>query len=235
MKIFLFAALLAVAAAGGVYQKDPYAKDGYQSMNYGQDYKKDNKQDYSMDYNQNKKDYAPDDYNVPTPYHFAYEVKDGPSYNDFGQKESGDGYGNVKGSYFVYLPDGTTQTVTYKADSYGYVADVQYTGEPKYGDNYAPAPYKGAPSYPPPTPSYKAEYPPSYPTTPYMKDKYPPTYPSTPYMKDKYPTTYPSTPYMKDKYPPTYPSTPYMSDKYPTPSTYPVPPYNNVYTAPRKY
>nr|AIE17396.1 cuticular protein [Daphnia carinata] len=214
MKIFLFAALVAVAAAGGVYDKDPYAKggyqpmsydkgsyakDGYQSMSYGQDYKKDNKQDYNMDYNQDKKGYStPDYYPVPTPYNFAYKVKDDYTYNNFGQQESGDGYGNVKGSYYVYLPDGTTQTVNYKADSYGYVADVQYTGEPKYDDKYGMAPYKGASSYPPtsykgassytpPTPSYKPEYPPMYPPTQYM-DKYPT--PSA-YSSDSYKNDYP--------------------------------------------
>ncbi|XP_032792304.2 adhesive plaque matrix protein [Daphnia magna] len=220
MKIFLFAALLAVAAAGGAYRKDPYAKDGYQSMNYGQGYKKDNKQDYSMDYNQNKKGYStPDYYQVPTPYDFAYKVTDEASYNDFGHQESGDGYGNVKGSYFVYLPDGTTQTVNYKADSYGYVADVQYTGEPKYGDNYAPAPYKGAPSYPRPTPSYKAV--PSYPP-PTPSYKAAPSYP-------------PPTPSYKPQYPPTYPTTPYMMDKYPAPSTYPMPPNKNIYEKTKRY
>ncbi|KAI9561680.1 cuticular protein [Daphnia sinensis] len=89
MKIFLLAALVAVAAAGGVYDKDSYAKDGYQSMSYGQDYKKDNKQDYNMGYNQDKKGYsAPDYYDVPTPYEFAYKVKDDYTYNNFGQQES---------------------------------------------------------------------------------------------------------------------------------------------------
>ena len=33
------------------------------------------------------------------------------------------------GQYFVSLPDGRLQTVTYHADANGYVADVQYTGE----------------------------------------------------------------------------------------------------------
>ncbi|XP_057377208.1 adhesive plaque matrix protein-like [Daphnia carinata] len=213
MKIFLFAALVAVAAAGGVYQNDPYAKgDGYQPMNYGQGYKKDNKQDYNNDYNQNKKDYSgPDYYASPQPYDFAYKVKDDYTYTNFGQQESSDGYGNVKGSYFVYLPDGTTQTVNYKADSYGYVADVQYTGEPKYGDNYAPAPYKGSSSYSSPNPSYKA--PSSYP----------------------YPTPSYNAPSYKAEYPPSYPSTPYMTDKYPAPSAYPKASYQNNYKSSKQY
>ena len=42
----------------------------------------------------------------------------------------------AQGQYFVSLPDGRLQTVTYHADGNGYVADVQYTGEAIY----APAP-----------------------------------------------------------------------------------------------
>ena len=33
------------------------------------------------------------------------------------------------GTYFVNLPDGRLQTVTYHADASGYVADVQYQGQ----------------------------------------------------------------------------------------------------------
>jgi hypothetical protein len=51
----------------------------------------------------------------------------------------------VTGSYSVVLPDGRTQIVTYKADAYGYVADVKYVGEAKYSD-YKPAAY-AAPAY----------------------------------------------------------------------------------------
>ncbi len=67
-----------------------------------------------------------------------------------------DGKGYVSGSYHVYLPDGRTQTVTYKADDYtGYVADVKYDGYAKEYD-YKPA-YK-APAYSAPhytAPAYK--------------------------------------------------------------------------------
>ena len=88
----------------------------------------------------------------PQPYSYSYDVKDAPSYNDFGHSESSDGK-VVTGSYRVALPDGRTQIVTYKADEYGYVADVKYEGVAKYPE-YKPAPaYKAAP-YPAP----KAEY-----------------------------------------------------------------------------
>jgi hypothetical protein len=36
----------------------------------------------------------------------------------------------ASGQYFVSLPDGRLQTVTYTADGNGYVADVQYSGTP---------------------------------------------------------------------------------------------------------
>uniref|UniRef100_A0A0P5K2W5 Cuticle protein n=1 Tax=Daphnia magna TaxID=35525 RepID=A0A0P5K2W5_9CRUS len=85
----------------------------------------------------------PEEY-APMPYSFDWNVKDEPSYNDFGHKETSDGK-VVTGSYRVVLPDGRTQIVTYKADENGYVADVKYEGEAQY-----PAPeYKSAdkPSY----------------------------------------------------------------------------------------
>ena len=38
----------------------------------------------------------------------------------------------AQGQYFVSLPDGRIQTVTYNADANGYVADVKYEGEAHY-------------------------------------------------------------------------------------------------------
>lgn len=46
-----------------------------------------------------------------------------------GQKSDGKA---VTGEYRVMLPDGRTQIVTYRADSYGYNADIKYEGEAKY-------------------------------------------------------------------------------------------------------
>ncbi len=82
------------------------------------------------------------------PFNFAWAVKDEPSYNDYAHQANSDGK-TVTGSYRVALPDGRTQIVTYKADDYGYVADVKYEGEAKYPE-YKPA-YKAAyPAYPEP-------------------------------------------------------------------------------------
>ena len=91
------------------------------------------------------------------PYNFAYAVIDDSTYNNFGQQESSDGK-VVSGSYQVLLPDGRTQTVSYKVDGYsGYVADVKYSGEAKAYD-YKPA-YKAAYAAPAYTaPDYKADY-----------------------------------------------------------------------------
>ena len=114
---------------------------------------------------------------APQPYSFNYEVKD-EYYNNFGHSETSDGK-YVTGSYHVALPDGRHQTVTYKADDYGYVADVKYDGEAKY--DYKPA-YK-APAYP--APEYKA---PAYPAPEYKAPAYPsPAYPAPAYKAPAYP------------------------------------------------
>ncbi|CAL4093063.1 unnamed protein product, partial [Meganyctiphanes norvegica] len=96
--------------------------------------------------------YAPaPSYEEPAKYDFNYAVKDDYSGNDFGHNEARDGY-NTEGSYYVALPDGRLQKVTYtvNGDS-GYVAEVTYEGEAQYPayepKAYEPAPYKPAPAY----------------------------------------------------------------------------------------
>nr|XP_045624482.1 pro-resilin-like [Procambarus clarkii] len=87
---------------------------------------------------------------TPPRYDSQYAVSDG-SGNDFGHQESRNDY-DTKGSYYVQLPDGRLQKVTYvvNGDS-GYVAQVEYQGEaqyPAYQPSYKPAPaYKPAPVY----------------------------------------------------------------------------------------
>ncbi len=90
-------------------------------------------------------------------------------YNNFGHQETSDGK-YVTGSYHVALPDGRHQKVTYKADDYGYVADVKYDGYVKeHNSKYAD--YKSTAAYP--SPAYPT---PAYPTpvysTPTYSEKY---------------------------------------------------------------
>ena len=59
-------------------------------------------------------------------YNFDWSVKDESSENDFGHEESREG-DRVEGMYYVLLPDGRIQKVTYyvEGDS-GFVAEVTY-------------------------------------------------------------------------------------------------------------
>ncbi|XP_064111977.1 pro-resilin-like [Macrobrachium nipponense] len=82
----------------------------------------------------------------PAQYNFNYAVKDDNSRNDFGHQENRNGY-DTKGTYYVQLPDGRLQKVTYyvNGDS-GYVAEVSYQGEayyPQPAKGYPPAPQVG--------------------------------------------------------------------------------------------
>ena len=77
---------------------------------------------------------------APAKYDFNYAVKDDYSGNDFGHNEARDGY-NTQGSYYVLLPDGRLQKVTYTVDGEsGFVAEVSYDGEAQYAEEYKPAP-----------------------------------------------------------------------------------------------
>merc|ERR1712055_1190023 len=96
--------------------------------------------------------YKEPSYDVPASYTFDYGVKseDGHyGYVDFGQNEARDGY-NTQGSYYVQLPDGRLQKVTYTVNGdEGYVAHVEYVGEAQY-PKYEPKAYKPAPYQPEP-------------------------------------------------------------------------------------
>ncbi|XP_063591644.1 cuticle protein 7-like [Penaeus indicus] len=91
-------------------------------------------------------------YGAPTPayapakYDFNYAVNDPPSGNDFGHQESRDG-DLTQGSYYVLLPDGRLQRVTYNVNGdSGYLAEVTYEGEAQYPTQqraYTPAPVYG--------------------------------------------------------------------------------------------
>ncbi|XP_042239631.1 pro-resilin-like isoform X3 [Homarus americanus] len=83
----------------------------------------------------------------PAQYNFDWSVNDVNSGNDYGHNEDRNGY-DTQGSYYVQLPDGRLQRVTYtvNGDS-GYVAQVEYQGEAQYSA-YQPSPsYRPTPGY----------------------------------------------------------------------------------------
>ncbi|XP_042893373.1 pro-resilin-like [Penaeus japonicus] len=81
----------------------------------------------------------------PAKYDFNYAVKDDYSGNDFGHQEARDGY-DTQGSYYVLLPDGRLQKVTYNVNGdSGFVAEVSYEGQAQYPTQ--PRPYTPAPTY----------------------------------------------------------------------------------------
>merc|ERR1712055_488510 len=87
----------------------------------------------------------------PAKYDFDWSVKEEYSGNDFGQEESRDG-DRTEGSYYVHLPDGRLQKVTYYVDGdSGFVAEVSYEGEAQY-----PESHESGESYSAPSPSYSA-------------------------------------------------------------------------------
>ena len=70
----------------------------------------------------------------PTPYAFDYGVSAG--YTNFGHSEKGNGYGGVTGGYWVNLPDGRVQKVSYVADYGGFRPVVTYAGKAHYPASY---------------------------------------------------------------------------------------------------
>ncbi|KAK8398530.1 hypothetical protein O3P69_004000 [Scylla paramamosain] len=70
----------------------------------------------------------------PTPYAYNYGVSAG--YTNFGQSEKGNGYGGVHGGYWVNLPDGRVQRVSYVADYSGFHPVVTYSGKAHYPASY---------------------------------------------------------------------------------------------------
>ena len=107
---------------------------------------------------------------APAAYTYSWAVKDDYSNNNYGQEETRND-AVTSGSYYVFLPDGRTQKVTYSVDGYGgYQAEVTYEGTASYPES---APYKPA------TPAYKPSPAPSFETSPtpaYEASPAPPTY-----------------------------------------------------------
>jgi len=106
----------------------------------------------------------------PASYAFDWKVLDTYTKNDYGHQETRNGDA-ATGSYYVALPDGRLQTVSYSVDGYGgYVADVSYEGEPAYPEAapYHPAP--PAPYHPAPKPYHPAPY---HPAPAYPRPSYP--------------------------------------------------------------
>ncbi|KAI9552960.1 hypothetical protein GHT06_020845 [Daphnia sinensis] len=152
MKVVILAALVTIVAARSsypaktykTYEAPSYSPPAYEAPSYSAPaYEK------------------PETYKAE-PYSFSWDVKD-EYYNDYAHSETSDGK-VVTGSYRIELPDGRGQTVTYRADSNGYVADVKYDGEAKYPPpDYKPAAYS-APDYKASTYRVPAYKPPVYKT-----------------------------------------------------------------------
>ncbi|XP_025197644.1 cuticle protein 7-like [Melanaphis sacchari] len=84
------------------------------------------------------KSYDADHYDAPKPYHFEYGVKDFHTHDIKSQHEVSDGHGNVKGSYSLVEPDGSTRLVEYTADhEHGFNAIVKKIDAPHHHDDTA--------------------------------------------------------------------------------------------------
>lgn len=82
---------------------------------------------YGYDHNDDSDHGYNDHYtHAPVPYHFEYGVKDFHTQDIKSQNEVSDGHGNVKGSYSLVEPDGSTRVVEYTADhEHGFNAVVK--------------------------------------------------------------------------------------------------------------
>ncbi|XP_069956332.1 uncharacterized protein [Cherax quadricarinatus] len=91
--------------------------------------------------------YGPSIKNTPAKYDFSYAVKDDFNGASFGHQETRNGY-DTHGSFYVPLPDGRIQKVTYyvNGDS-GYIAEVTYEGKATYPSYPSPVVYSSGPSY----------------------------------------------------------------------------------------
>jgi len=103
------------------------------------------------------KAYVQEPHYPPEPYSFGYDVNDGYG-GGLNQQETGDAYGNKKGSYGYKDAYGIYRQVDYVADDYGFRATIK-TNEPGTA-NQDPASVKLVSSAPPvqysPAPVYKA-------------------------------------------------------------------------------
>ena len=71
-------------------------------------------------------------FQAPAQYEFKYSVHDKYAGNDFGHQEKRHGH-DAEGQYYVQLPDGRRQTVSYSVNKgTGYVANVHYEGKAQY-------------------------------------------------------------------------------------------------------
>ena len=106
----------------------------------------------------------------PARYNFEWSVLDHYFGNDYGQNEERYDQ-NTHGSYYVLLPDGRTQTVTYAVDGYGgYQADVSYNGEAKQYQPVAAASYQRPQYHSAPELASQSVVNPSYQSKPPLKE-----------------------------------------------------------------
>ncbi|XP_037776878.1 splicing factor 3A subunit 2-like [Penaeus monodon] len=126
-------------------------------------------------------------------YTFDHAVRDDAAGTHFGHSEARDGY-KTEGKYFVHLPDGRVQTVTYHSDENGFHPTITYEGlahheshvpphhtpTPAYHITPTPGYHTPTPGYHPPTPSYHPPTPGYHPPTPGYHTTPTPAYHATP-------------------------------------------------------